>query len=165
METTNNEKLIRAYFHMFSDEQWEEMKIQFPYSQIPFIVKECNLQTLKELEKTQNALFKDGQDFLFKENERLEALINSPEVNNFLEGVKIEAAHQTEKWGSEDEENKPPHHYILVFSKLLGKLAQAIFDGNTEKFKHHLITMAAACHNCHRQISKEGTSVYKWFNK
>ena len=33
------DKIIRASFHGFSDEQWQELKNTFPYSEIPFIVK------------------------------------------------------------------------------------------------------------------------------
>lgn len=90
--------------------------------------------------------------------------INSPEIEDFILGFKTEAAHQTERRGKEDEEHKPPHHYILVYNKLLGKLAVSIFDGDQEKFKHHLITLAAAGFNCHRQIQKPGTEINKWFN-
>lgn len=94
----------------------------------------------------------------------LEALINSPEIGDFIEGVKIEAAHQTEKWGREQEESHHPAHYILVANKLLGKLAVAMWNGDKEKFSHHLITIAAAMHNCHRQISKNGTKINEYFS-
>lgn len=97
------------------------------------------------------------------ENERLEELINHPFIGEFFEGVKIEAAHQTKKWGAEIEETKYPHEYALVLDKLKGKQALAIWDKDTEKFKHHLITMAAVCFNVFRQIDKEGTAMNRWF--
>lgn len=96
--------------------------------------------------------------------EYLEKLINNPEINDFLEGVKIESAHQIEKWGEEHEADKYPHDYSLVLDKLKGKQALAIWDKDLEKYKHHLITMAAVCFNAHRQISKEGTKLNKYFN-
>lgn len=34
-------EIIRRKFHGFSDEQWENLKDTFPYSEIPFIVKEA----------------------------------------------------------------------------------------------------------------------------
>lgn len=95
--------------------------------------------------------------------EYLEKLINNPEIEDFLKGVQLEAAHQTERWGIVAEENKMPHHYAVVMDKLKGKMAVAIFDGDIEKYKHHLITMAAICFNVHRQIDKEGTLVHKYF--
>ncbi len=100
---------------------------------------------------------------LEEKNARLKSLINRPELDDFIEGFKIEAAHQTERWGETDEELKPPHHYILVYNKLLGKLAVSVFDRNEEKFRHHLITLAASGFNCFRQIQKEGTEVNAWF--
>ncbi len=99
-------------------------------------------------------------------NERLqylETLINNPEINNFLEGVKTESAHQSDRWGMEHEENKYPHDYALVLDKLKGKQAQAIWEKDIDKYKHHLITMAAVCYNSHRQISKAGTNQNKYF--
>lgn len=96
--------------------------------------------------------------------EYLENLISNPEIEDFLKGVKIEAAHQTEKWGLEIEETKYPHDYSLVLDKLKGKQAQAIWDKDIEKYKHHLVTMAAVCHNIHRQLKKEGTALNKYFN-
>lgn len=104
-------------------------------------------------------------DNLKKRVKQLESLINNPEVEDFTRGFKIEQAHQTERWGIVLEEQKPPHHYILVFNKLLGKLAVAIFDKDKEKFKHHLITLAASAYNCHRQIDKDGTEVNRWYKK
>lgn len=89
--------------------------------------------------------------------------INKPELNNFIEGFKIEAVHQVERWGLEQEEKKPPHHYIMVLAKLMGKLAVAIWDKDADKFKHHCITIAASLFNCHRQIDKPGTEVHNWF--
>ncbi len=90
-------------------------------------------------------------------------LIDTPEINNFLDGVKSESAHQTKKWGIEHEENKFPHDYALVLDKLKGKQALSIWDKDVEKYKHHLITMAAVCFNAHRQLNKEGTQLNKFF--
>jgi hypothetical protein len=98
-----------------------------------------------------------------KERDELLVKINTPEIDDFIEGVKLEAAHQTERWGLEKEENEPPHHYILVGSKLLGKLSVAIFDRDADKFKHHCITLAAVMHNCHRQVVKDGTVINYYF--
>lgn len=94
----------------------------------------------------------------------LEALINSPELDDFIGGLQLESAHQTERWGKESEENSPPHHYVLVANKLLGKLSVSIFDRDTDKFKHHCITLAAAMYNAHRQIKQQGTVIHRWFD-
>lgn len=95
----------------------------------------------------------------------IEKLVNSPEINDFLKGVQLEAVHQVQRWGIENEEASPPHHFILVFAKLLGKMSTDVFDRDVEKFKHHCIAVAAEMHNIHRQIDKEGTEINKWFHK
>jgi len=93
----------------------------------------------------------------------LENLINNPEIEDFLKGVKLESAHQIERWGIEKEQSKYPHDYALVISKLVGKLAVDIFDKNTDKYKHHLVTIAAVAFNIHRQIEKEGSGINHYF--
>lgn len=116
----------------------------------------------------------EGKRFSLRTNENIilamkeyakefEDLINSPEIEDFLKGVRLESAHQTERWGSEQEALKLPHDYALVLDKLKGKQALAIWDKATDKYKHHLITMAAVCFNMHRQIDKEGTAINQWF--
>jgi len=95
----------------------------------------------------------------------LEKLIGSPEIENFLEGVRIEAAHQTDKWGMKDEESKFPHDYALVMDRLKGKQTEAIWTRDSEKYRHHLVTLAAVCFNAHRQVSKEGTAIFRYFSK
>ncbi len=115
------------------------------------------------------------QNTIVQQNDKLElnrkvldkyhTMLNNPILDEFITGFKVEQAHQLERWGQSEEEQKPPHHYILVFTKLLGKLAVAVFDRDTNKFKHHLITLAASGFNCHRQIDKEGTFINNWFYK
>lgn len=94
----------------------------------------------------------------------IDELINTPEMADFLEGLKIESVHQTERWGAEQEESKYPHDYALVLDRLKGKLAVDIWNNDAEKYKHHLITIAAVCFNAHRQISKPGTRLNAFFN-
>ena len=102
--------------------------------------------------------------FIEERVKELELLINSPELEDFMKGVRLESAHQTEAQGKDNEELKYPHDYALVLDKLKGKQALAIWDKDTEKYMHHLITMASVCHNAHRQMKKEETLMYKWFN-
>ena len=82
--------------------------------------------------------------------ERLERLINTPEISDFLKAVQIEAAHQRERWGEGHDEEKTPGDWALLLDKIKGKQCQAVWDCNLEKYLHHLITMAAICFNCHR---------------
>ncbi len=112
----------------------------------------------------------EDQDLSLEDCNQIEMLhefyqeqINTPEIDDFIKAVKVEAAHQTEKWGAEEEAKKYHFDYALVLDKLKGKQAIAIWDRNAEKYKHHLITMAAVCHNVHRQIEKKGTALHRCF--
>lgn len=128
---------------------------------LPTLLKHYSLQKEKG-EPTATTICNAMEDYARK---ILDSKINTPEINDFIEGVKTEAAHQTERWGIENEQGNPPHHYSMVLMKLAGKLCVAIWERDTDKFKHHCITIAAAMHNCHRQINKEGTEINKWFYK
>jgi hypothetical protein len=78
--------------------------------------------------------------------------INTPNTTDFIEGVKVEMAHHKEKWG--DESHKTMIHFTSVLSYLIGKLIKAVWAGDSEKIKHHSITIAAVA----------GTSM-KYFKK
>lgn len=97
------------------------------------------------------------------EIDKLNRLLNTPELDNFDEGVKLESGHQIQRWGEIEESKKPPHHFIMVVTKLLGKLTVSVWDHDSDKFKHHCITLAAVMRNCHRQIHTEGSQVNEWF--
>jgi hypothetical protein len=84
---------------------------------------------------------------------RLLSIINTPETESFLEGVKLEAAHQQERWGSTHDEGKTPTDWVFLVGHLLTKAAMSFLTGNLEKAKHHTISSAAACYNWHQQIA------------
>jgi hypothetical protein len=96
------------------------------------------------------------------ELKRLRELINSPQIMEFLEAVKIEAIHQRERWGIEHDAGKSDADWFWLIGYLAGKalhLAHAPPDAvNTSvhppqpivtKQLHHIITTAAACLNWH----------------
>lgn len=156
------------YYDRKEDESLSVDQLQESVESGIITIDEMVAEFRRHLENSfEDANKKRSIDSVYKEQsdriKYLESLINSPEINNFIEGFKIESAHQTERWDKDKEEMKPPHHYILVYNKLLGKLSIAIFDRDIEKFKHHLITLAASGYNCFRQIEKEGTEVNRWF--
>lgn len=97
---------------------------------------------------------------LLQERDRLRNLINSPETDDWMKGVPIEAAHQAERWSEPDTQKN-----ALDWFWLIGYLAQkAAFEqiaGNTEKAKHHTISTAAALMNWHRYIMAEIKQNYK----
>lgn len=88
---------------------------------------------------------------------RLDALINNPETESFVEGIRLEAAHQEERWGAEHDEGKEPHDWYWLVGHLAGKALMACITGDRDKALHHLITTAAALANWHRKILGSGT--------
>jgi hypothetical protein len=74
----------------------------------------------------------------------LEALLNMPETVDFIEGVRREAAHQRERWGSEHDDGKTDADWFWLVGYLVGKALH-----KPEKRLHHLITAAAALLNWH----------------
>lgn len=83
----------------------------------------------------------------------LEALINHPLNADWFEGVRIEAAHQVERWGSAHDAGKLPLDWFWLIGFFAQKATRAALDGDVEKAKHHTISTAAALLNWHRQIS------------
>jgi hypothetical protein len=90
------------------------------------------------------------------------ALINSPEVEQFLRGVHLEAIHQVDRWGEASDRGKRPEDWFWLVGYLAGKaLAShkamqspivADYDAAREKALHHCISTAAALYNWHCAI-------------
>jgi len=103
--------------------------------------------------------------------EELEALISSPQTEDFLQAVRVEAAHQVERWGVEHDESKADQDWFWLLGYLAGKavhegksIAMTVAVGNNptqheQKRLHHVITTAAACLNWHRHLTGENTSM------
>lgn len=95
------------------------------------------------------------------EVDRLEALINNPHTTDFLEAVRLEAAHQRERWGTEHDAGKTDADWFWLIGHLAGKALHAamlVDHGDIsarlrstmiEKSLHHIITTAAALLNWH----------------
>ena len=96
-------------------------------------------------------------NWLEAEVERLNALINSPHVNDFLEAVRTEAAHQCERWGVESDAGKGPTDWFWLLGFLAGKAVWAATHGDREKALHHTISSAAVLLNWHAHMSGERT--------
>lgn len=109
------------------------------------------LQGLRELPK-----FTLG---LADEVERLKALINSPELHSFSDGVTKEAVHQRERWGTEHDAGKSHMDWFWLIGYLGGKALAAALSGDLDKAKHHTISTAAACANWHAAITGTDTSM------
>ena len=85
--------------------------------------------------------------------ERLQALINTPELHDFSRAVVLEAAHQRERWGSGHDAGKTPADWFWLTGYLAGKALHAQTAGNTDKALHHTISTAAALANWHASIT------------
>lgn len=72
--------------------------------------------------------------------------INTPEIGDFLRGVRNEALHQRQRWGSNQDQGKSDNDWFWLINHLAGKAAQA---ETPDKRLHHIITTAAACLNWH----------------
>lgn len=86
------------------------------------------------------------------EAQRLNDLINTPEIIDFVKAVQIEAVHQRERWGSQQDEGKTAADWFLLLGYLAGKALHSDKTGDREKLLHHIITTAAACANWHAQV-------------
>ena len=83
----------------------------------------------------------------------LEALINSPEIEDFIHGIELEAAHQVDRWGHNQDAGKTPFDWFWLIGYLAQKAADAALSGDVGKAKHHTISTAAALANWHRALS------------
>jgi len=88
-----------------------------------------------------------------RERDRAESLMNNPEINNFIEGVKSEAAHQVKRWGKNHDGLKTPEDWLWLIAYLSTKASQASRYGDKEKYLHHILTCAAACFNWHKNVT------------
>lgn len=88
-----------------------------------------------------------------REGVRLAALVNTPEVDDWFAGVRIEAVHQVERWGAEHDAGKTPFDWFWLIGYLAQKAADAHVRGDLDKAKHHTISSAAALLNWHAAIT------------
>jgi hypothetical protein len=89
----------------------------------------------------------------------LEGLINTPHVDNFFEAVRLEAAHQQERWGSENDAGKEPQDWFWLLGYLGGKALGSFVRGDREKGLHHIISSSAVLLNWHRHTTGEITAM------
>lgn len=96
---------------------------------------------------------KAGDEGFYKaEFERLDALINDPEIDDFLRGVRLEAAHQRERWGQDHDAGKAAADWFWLLGYLSGKALAAAIAGHRKKALHHTISSAAVLLQWHKAI-------------
>lgn len=84
--------------------------------------------------------------------EKERARINSPEIEDFLNGALREARHQRERWGTDHDGQKEPEEWYWLIGYLAGKCLFSLRSGDIDKAKHHAITAAAAMAHWHDAI-------------
>jgi hypothetical protein len=92
-------------------------------------------------------------DELRAANERLTALLNTPEVEDWAQGVILEVGHQRERWGADHDAGKSPFDWFWLVGYLAQKAAASAVAGDIEKAKHHTISTGAALANWHLALS------------
>ena len=96
----------------------------------------------------------DGMTYeeLKKKYEYVMRLVNTPELNDFAQGVVMEAIHQNNRWGPDHDREKTPLEWFWVLGHLANKATFYLLAGDYSKAKHHLISTAALCNNWHAKI-------------
>lgn len=84
-----------------------------------------------------------------------DTLINTPEVDDFIQGVRLEAAYQAERWGRAHDRSKSAENWFWLVGYLAGKALRAAIGGDKTKAKHHTIGSAAALLNWHTAIVRD----------
>jgi len=85
----------------------------------------------------------------------LEALIDTPMTNDWFEAVRVEAAHQIERWGTDHDAGKTPLDWFWLIGFLSQKAATSQIACDPFKAMHHTISTGAALLNWHRSLTGE----------
>ena len=96
---------------------------------------------------------------LVAERDKYYHLLYTPEIQDFVTAVKLETAHQRDRWGSDYDLGKKASDWFWLVGYLAGKALSAAITGNLDKAKHHCISTAAACCNWHAALSGTYTNM------
>lgn len=97
------------------------------------------------------AALEESVEKMRAERDALRAELNTPHTADFLYAVRIEAAHQRERWGVEHDAGKADSDWFWLVGYLAGKALQPGID--LEKKLHRVIAAAAALLNWHANAS------------
>lgn len=78
----------------------------------------------------------DDLEYLRARVAQLEALINTPQTDDWLEAVKLEAAHQIERWGVDHDKGKKPEDYFWLIGYLSSKALVAANAPQNSRYRH-----------------------------
>lgn len=91
------------------------------------------------------------------EHNLLKELLSRPEIDDFWEGLVLEAAHQRQRWGDAHDRSKSAENWYWLVGYLAGKALRAAIEGDKPKAKHHTISAAAALFQWHKAICADGS--------
>ncbi len=89
-----------------------------------------------------------------EEIERLTAIINRPENDDFVRGVSIEAEHQAQRWGDDHDIGKNGWDWFWTIGYLSQKATAAFEAGDYNKAKHHCVSTAALMKTMHGMVQR-----------
>lgn len=89
----------------------------------------------------------------------LEGRINTPHTDDWFEAVRLEAAHQVERFGAKHDAGKAPQDWFWLLGYLAGKALASTLTGDDEKAKHHTISSGAALLNWFRQLTGDSNAM------
>ncbi|UZZ09013.1 hypothetical protein NDO41_16590 [Ectopseudomonas mendocina] len=82
----------------------------------------------------------------------LDALINTPHTDEWFDAVRLEAAHQIQRWGTDHDAGKQPADWFWLLGYLSQKAMTAQIAGDEQKAKHHTISSGAMLLNWFRAM-------------
>lgn len=82
-------------------------------------------------------------------------MIDTPEIEDFLNGTRLEARHQIERWGDAHDRSKSAENWYWLVGYLAGKALRSAIAGDRDKALHHCISSAAALLNWHSAIRRD----------
>lgn len=77
------------------------------------------------------------------EHNLLKEMLSRPQVDEFLDGVVSEAAHQRQRWGDAHDRDKSAESWYWLVGYLSGKAVRSAIEGDRDKARHHTISSAA----------------------
>lgn len=87
----------------------------------------------------------------------LKELLSRPEIDEFYDGVVLEAAHQRQRWGDAHDRSKSAENWFWLVGYLSGKALRSAIEGDQNKARHHTISSGAALFQWWKAI-KESTN-------
>lgn len=79
-------------------------------------------------------------------------LLANPRLLDFLESVRLEAAHQPATWNEINAQMQHPAEWPNLIVHMLGKIIQADMVSNPRTYLANVIAIAAACYHWHEYL-------------